>query len=509
MEHKLFETYGTAKSFYDEHCSIRETLEGDWRDASQLTLPYVFPVENKSESSILPTPYNSIGPASVNALASKLLIALLPPTGTFFRLLPIKEQVADLDADALKRLDIELSKLEQDVVEAINSQALRVPVFEAIKLLIITGNAMMYKVPGGTMKVFSPYQYVVQRDYVGEVLTTVILEKMSYRTLPKKVKDQLVANENSMITEDYKGTEEVSVYTMITRKDKNKYQVWQEINGILIEGTDKEYTKDKLPYILLRWTTVNNESYGRGLVQQYLGDFRSLEGLTQTIVEGGGIAAKHIFGVRPGSTVKVEDLNNAANGDFIMGDLEKEVTTLQINKGNDLAIPFQLMQSLESRIAKAFLMLGGQVRDSERTTATEVRATVAELEATLGGIFSILASEFQTPLVTLMLHELSPKVLDITTPSITTGIAAISRERDFNNLNVMLQSMAQLGPEVLMKYMKIESYLAQVATSLGIDPYEIIKTPEMIQQEEQAALAQQQAMMQQEAMLKQQQGAPK
>lgn len=137
-------------------------------------------------------------------------------------------------------------------------------------------------------------------------------------------------------------------------------------------------------------------------------------------------------------------------------------------------------------------------------TATEVRATVAELESTLGGIFSVLASEFQKPIITLLLNELVPEVLKITTPSITTGIGAISRERDFQNLNTMLQSMAQLGPETLMKYMKVDSYLAQVATSLGIDPYTIVKTPQQVQQEQEQAMLQQQQMMAQEAQLKQQ-----
>ena len=60
----------------------------------------------------------------------------------------------------------------------------------------------------------------------------------------------------------------------------------------------------------------------------------------------------------------------------------------------------------------------------------------------------------------------------------------------------MLQSMAQLGPEVLVKYLDITKYLSKVAASLGMDPSEIVKTPEQVQQEEQA---QQQAAQQQMA----------
>ena len=497
QEHKLHKEYGRAKDWYTNNEAVRSSLENEWRDASQLTLPYVFPLEDKDEASVLPTPYNSIGPAAVNALASKLLLALLPPTGVFFRLLPDSEVVKDVPPEDLKRLDSDLSKVEQDVVEYINQKALRVPVYEAIKLLIITGNAMMYKVPKGGIKVFSPYQYVVQRDYVGNILTQCIKEKMDKTALPTAVQEQIV-DTGEVVVDTHPEAKQVDVYTMIVKTSIDKYKVWQEINGIVIDNTEKSYTSETLPYITLRWTTVNNESYGRGIVAQYLGDLRSLEGLTQTIVEGAGISAMHLFGLRPGSTLKIEDLNNASNGEFVLGDLEREVSVLQVNKGADLQVPMNLIAQLEGRLSKAFLMLGGQIRDSERTTATEVRATAAELEATLGGVFSVLASEFQTPLLKLILKEMQPEVLKFTVPSITTGISAISRERDYQNLNVMLQSIAQLGPEVIAQYLNVPAYLSQVAASLGMDPSTIVKTQEQIEAEQQQAMQQQQQMQQQQ-----------
>jgi len=496
-KHELHEKYGTAKEWYTTNVTVRESLEGEWRDASQLTLPYIFPDDGHDQTSILPTPINSIGPAAVNTLASKLLLALLPPTGVFFRLLPDQDVVKDAPLEAIKSLDTELAKIERDVVEYINQKALRVPVYEAIKLLIITGNAMMYKVPKGGIKVFSPYQYVVQRDYIGNVLTACIKERMAYQALPKKVQDMLAeVGEKDTEVVTTKEVKQVDVYTMIVRESADKYKVWQEIKGQVIEGTVKEYSKEKMPYITLRWTTINNEDYGRGHVQQYLGDLRSLEGLTQTIVEGAGIAAMTLFGLRPGSTLMIEDLNNAENGEFVLGDLEREVSTLQVNKGADFQVPFNLMGMLEQRLSRAFLMISGQVRDSERTTATEVRATAAELEATLGGVFSVLANEFQTPIINLILQELAPEVLKVSVPSVTTGISAISRERDYSNLNTMLQSVAQLGPEVIAQYLNVPAYLSQIATSLGMDPTAIVKSPEQIQQEQQQMM-EQQAMQQQ------------
>ena len=500
MENKknpLHETYGLAKDWYNKNVVVRQSLEQEWREAAQLTLPYVFPSEDSSEESLMPTPFNSVGAAGVNTLASKLLLTLLPPTGVFFRLLPDTDIVADLAEEEVKQLDADLATVENDVIEYVNQKALRVPVYEAIKLLEVTGNAMLYKVPKGGIKVFSPYQYVVQRDYVGNILTQCILEKMDRTSLPIKVLKQLEAKEGEACTKEAGEKAEVLVYTMIVSTGPNKFKVWQEIEDTIIDNTEKEYTNTTLPYITLRWTTVNNESYGRGLVSQYLGDLRSLEGLTQSIVEGAGISAMHLFGLRPGSTLKIEDLNNAKNGAFVLGDLEREVSVLQINKGADLQVPLQLISQLEQRLSKAFMMMSGQVRDSERTTATEVRATAAELEATLGGVFSVLANEFQTPLITLILQELNPAVLKVATPSITTGISAISRERDFTNLNTMLQSIAQLGPDVIGQYLNIPAYLSQIAVSLGMAPESIVKSQEQIQEEQKQ---QQEAMMQEQVM---------
>ena len=92
---------------------------------------------------------------------------------------------------------------------------------------------------------------------------------------------------------------------------------------------------------------------------------------------------------------------------------------------------------------------------------------------------------------------MQPEVLKFTTPAITTGISAISRERDFQNLNVMVQTIAQLGPEAVQTYLNVGGFLEQLATSLGMDPAGVVRSQEEVQaiQEQQ-----QQMMMQQQAM---------
>ena len=117
---ELHEQYGLAKDWYEVNETVRSSMEQEWRDASQLTLPYVFPGEDQDDGEILPTPYNSIGPSAVNTLASKLLLTLLPPTGVFFRLLPDKEVLSNMSDEEITELDSELVQVENTVVEYIN-----------------------------------------------------------------------------------------------------------------------------------------------------------------------------------------------------------------------------------------------------------------------------------------------------------------------------------------------------------------------------------------------------
>jgi hypothetical protein len=281
--------------------------------------------------------------------------------------------------------------------------------------------------------------------------------------------------------------------------DTDKYVTYQEVTGEIIPGTYKTYKEDTLPYIPLRWTASSEDYYGRGIVEQYLGDLRRLEGLSQLIVEGAGVQAKTIYGLRPGAQVKIDDLNNAYNGDVILGNLETDVTTWRTDKSSDFNIPLQVMQQLEGRVSRAFMMLSGQVRDSERTTATEVRATAAELEATLGGTFSVLAAELQLPLIRLIMGEINKGANKLVSPTIVTGTSAISREKDLNNLQTMLQVMASLGEQTIAEYLDVEGYLRSVSIALGFDPSAMVKDSEQRQaeQEQRAQMEQQVAQPQQ------------
>ena len=78
----------TAKQRYDRLSSSRSQFLNAARQASELTLPYLIREDEHTTKGALKltTPWQSTGAKGVVTLASKLMLALLPPQTSFFKL---------------------------------------------------------------------------------------------------------------------------------------------------------------------------------------------------------------------------------------------------------------------------------------------------------------------------------------------------------------------------------------------------------------------------------------
>jgi len=464
------------------------------RECSKLTLPTLVPDSGHSSSSKFDTPFQGIGARGVNNLASKLLLALVPPNSPFFRLTVDDFKLQELTQQEGARAQVEeaLSSIERAVMSEIESSSVRIATFEALKHLLVAGNVLLYLPEKGGMRVFHIDRYVIKRDPMGNPLEMITKEDISPEALTPEL--QMLCDIDPTKEDGY-GHESVVLYTRVVRDGKT-WKVYQELKGKPVPDSEGTYPLDKTPWIPLRLSRIDGESWGRGYVEEYLGDLRSLETLTQAIVEGSAASAKVLFLVRPNGTTRARVLAEAPNGAIREGDAN-DVSTLQVQKQGDFQIAFQTAQEIKERLAYAFLMNSSVQRNAERVTAEEIRYMAGELEDALGGIYSILSQEFQLPLVNRLLLQMQkqrkvpslPK--GIVQPTITTGLEALGRGHDLNKLAAMLEQLGQLGPETLMKYMNIGDYISRVGTSLGIDMKGLIKTDEEIQQQMQQQQMQQ------------------
>jgi hypothetical protein len=168
-----------------------------------------------------------------------------------------------------------------------------------------------------------------------------------------------------------------------------------------------------------------------------------------------------------------------------------------VGKTADFGTAAQMAQQLEKRIAEAFMQLN--IRQSERTTAEEVRLTQMELEQQLGGIFSLLTVEFLIPYLnrTLLILQRSKQIpnipKDLVRPQIVAGVNALGRGQDREALTQFIQTIAQtMGPEAMMQYINPDEAIKRLAAAQGIDVLNLVKTQQQLQQEQQQA---QQAQM--------------
>ena len=465
-------------------------------ECSELTLPYLVQRDDnvKGGARNLKQPWQSVGAKAVVTLAAKLMLALLPPQTSFFKLQVRDDKLGeDIEPEVRTELDLAFSKIERMVGDHIAASNDRVVVHQALKHLVVSGNALIFMGKNG-LKHFPLQRYVVNRDGNGNVLEIVTKELISRKILGLEPKPATHPNEPNSTGSD---EDDAEVYTCVKRDSSSGRWVWhQEVDDAIIEGSQSSAPKNASPWLVLRFNTVDGEDYGRGRVEEFIGDLRSLNGLAQALVEGSSVASKVIFLVSPSATTKPQTLSKAGNGAIIQGRPE-DVGVVQVGKTADFATASQVAQQLESRILDAFLVLN--IRHSERTTAEEVRMTQQELNEQLGGLFSLLTVEFLVPylnrtLLVLNRNNTLPKLpKDIVRPKIVAGVNALGRGQDREALTMFVTTVAQtLGAEALMKYINPSEAIRRLAASQGIDTLNLIKSEQQLQQEMQAAQQQQQ-----------------
>ena len=476
----------TAKERYEKLKEKREQYLDRARECSELTIPALIPEDGFHYTSELYTPFQSVGARGVNNLASKLLLLLLPPNSPFFRLSVSGKAKEQLDEQREMQSTVEksLQRIEKNVQNKIEELALRTSAFEAIKHLIVGGNVLTYLPKNGHMKVFPLSQFVCTRDSEGELLEIVIKESITPLSLDVEVRAQVISDP------DYKEDEECELYTHIYKLDNDKYYICQEVHGIKIPGSIGTFTKDAMPYQCLRMVRVDGEDYGRGYVEEFLGDLKSLEGLSQSLVESAAASSKVVFMIRPNSVTKKRDLALTRNGDIITGSRD-DVSVLQTDKQYDLRVVQESIRALEERMSFAFLLHTAIQRDAERVTAQEIRYMAEQLETSMGGIYSLLSMEFQLPLVKLLMKRMS-QTKEIPSlpkgrvkPTIITGIEALGRGNDLQTLREFIAefvNLAQVNPQV-MQTLNPSDLIKRIATGLGIETEGLIKSEEQLQQE--------------------------
>lgn len=472
------------------------------RDCAKLTIPSLLPPAGSTGSSKFTTPEQSMGARGLNNVAAKLLMALFPPNAPF-----LKMEVDSITAQEMTQqkglkdqIDQAFAQYVRRVMTDVEARALRADLYEAFRHLVFAGNVSLYVPEEGRARVYRLDKYACRRDPAGTLLEWVAEEKIAKAAIPEEIRNKLPSVANSETKPTTEGTvqttasdELVDLYTHLVLNEEGAYDVYQEVGGEVVPGSEGTYLADKLPFLVLRYNKVDGEDYGRGLIEEYLGDLVHLETLSKAIREWVAIASRVIPMVNPNGITQIKDLMKAENGEPVVG-MKDDVTFLQIERYNDFQVAKQTADDLKQSLSFAFLMNTAIQRPGERVTAEEIRYMARELEDTLGGTYSVQAVDLQLPLARILISHLEarralpelPK--NAVTPKVVTGMDALGRGNDLSGL---LQWKGLIVDTPAAADVKWDQFAQRCANSLNVETEGLLLTPE-----EKAAMQQQQQMMQ-------------
>jgi hypothetical protein len=496
-------TESNIRARYDTLIQERRPYLERAQTASALSLPFLVPEDGFNGSNSAKTPYQSFAAHAVRTLSSKILLALLPPNTPFFKFIMNKQKLREegLSPEQVgPEFERALISLEGAIMDEVELSKTRLALESAIQHLVVSGNSLLFVPENGAIRWYRLNNYAISRDPGGLPVEIITHDRVHITALPEEVQ-KLVRDSLDSNGENNK-KEEVDLFTRVERLPNKKWKIHQEANGINVPGSEAEVAEDKTPFIPLRFSSLAGEDYGRGLVEEYFGTVQTIESLSRLLNEGAIAMATTKIVVDKSSSIRPSVLAKTGNLGIISGNVQggiaQDVGIIELQKQRDYAFVGQYLAELKKELSEAFLMF--QTRDAERVTAAEVQRVAQELEVVLGGVYSILAHEFQMPLLKALMQRMvkqrrMPQAVtqlpkDLVNPVIITGLTALGRNSDFNKL-IQLQQV--LTPQEMI-YVDSAEMVKRKISYLGIPDEGLVKDTQAVDAQIQQQQEQQEMM---------------
>lgn len=462
---------------------------------SALTLPKVFPAEGTNDGD-LTFPNQSLGSIGVTTLVSKLMLILFPPTGisklsideltisqknsainlakNIYSNLEMDE---NLKIEYMKQLDDEiinssslktaLRLLEKKIDTIINKDILG-KISTALMHFVVTGNFCIYIDKDFSSRLYTLRNFVSDRDREGNLIEVIAFDTINFSSLNEE-QQNFYLKETGKNIEDIK---DIKIYTHSKKINSKKYEIKEYLDDVEI----KTFNTKNNPMIVPFTDFESGNIYNYGISNEIFSDLNSLDQLTKNTKDVSAAASRIIFLAKQGSLNMIKDLVKAKNLDFVYGDKEK-ISTLQVDKLNDLQIVNLEKQEITKRIYSFFLMNSAASRDGERVTKYEIQKVISDIDAAFGNLYSILSRQIQLPIVEIILEYLSgegdlkglvPDDLEINVISIKDKLA---KEANLNNINYLIQSAGNMG---VVKRLNSENILREICNTIDVSFADLI-----------------------------------
>lgn len=454
---------------------------------ASVTIPKVCLPEGIDQfSSSLQHDWTSVGAQAVNHLTNKIVLNLFRPGHPFFRLDPNRKLKEQLALQGISEDDLRSALVggEQEALKVMDQTAVRPKLNELVRNLIVVGNVLLDLTDTDNPRVIGIKKYVVKRSITGALIEVMTHERVLYNELADDVKPYVANKSRDDHEQAY--VEFVRWY----RKTGKTWKLTQHVDHVdLPEEFSKTYSEDNLPVHPLTWDLADEHDYGTGLVEDYAGDFGTLSALSESEIKAAILASDYRWLANPAGVGDINDIKNSVSGDVVPG-AKDDLSLVTLVNANGVEFISSSADKVIRRIGQAFMLGSAITRDAERVTAEEIRMQAQELETSLGGVYSRLAVELQIPIANWLLLKVDVQIKGTNLiPTIVTGLAALSRNAEAQQLGLFLQSLGQvatLPPEVLAR-LQLSPVISVLASSFGIDPNKYVKPEQQVAQEQAAA----------------------
>jgi hypothetical protein len=481
-----------------------QTEKGDLIERSEAyarwTIPSIMPVSSSSnqeqdKGSVM------IGARLVNHLANRLIDVLFPVSRPFFTVALTPEALLDLKKEhgeenvsvIQEHVRSSTSNLEKVALRKLNLTEYRPVAIQAAKHLVITGNALIRRMPSGKRIMYGVNRFGIRRDIEGNDLEIVLYDKKTFATFTPELQELIRTNQTKSFQGQSGAKDEVVLLTHYTKLPDGRWKVCQEADGVNLNNdqtlSEKDY--DLLP---LTWNLASGDYYGRGLVEDHAATFHQLDVTTDATTDLMAVICDVKFLVKTGSplAMQIPELNAAPRGAYFPGN-EGDITIPELGKRGDLSVMMGAIQKWEQDLSQAFLL--SSVRDAERVTAEEIRLIASELESSYGGLYSQLALSWQQKEADYAIEQIDfnkevDGSLDLFEVLVTTGLESLSREGQVDNLRLAISDlqMMQSVPDDIRAAINPLRFASFIFTNRSVDLKEFLNTPAEMEEAREHAL---------------------
>ncbi len=432
-----------------------------------------------------------VGASLVNHLANKIVDVLFPVSRPFFTVamtpeaqLKLEQELGDDQASQMQEQVREATaKLERVAMRGLQLTAYRPTAILAAKHLIVTGNALLRRMPSGERVLYPVNRYGVRRDILGNEIEVVLSDKKVFSTFSKEMQQSILAVHG--------GTKQTDMVHLLThyKRDGKRWAIRQEAEGVGIGQTVYQNDKD-YDLLILDWTLHPGENYGRGLVEDHASTFHNIDVTNEAVIDMMSIIADVKFFVRPGSPLShdLAALNAAPRGTYWPGNAE-DISIPEMRARGDLSTMIEVVARWENELSQAFLK--STVRDAERVTAVEIRMVANELESAFGGLYSQLAMSWQQKEADYAISKVDfdkevGTIGNAFEVVVTTGLESLSREGQIDNLRLAIGDlqMMEAVPEDMRGSINPLRFAKFVFTNRSVDLKAFLYTQEEMQANE-------------------------